>query len=317
MAAPIIWSGSSAKLLKPILDFFGQAQILSGTVDPTSVATSAPKGSLYLNTNTGLTYRKTDSGSSTNWQTFTDLKNVISDTFSGNGSQTAFTLTSDPGSINNTFVFVGGVYQEKATYTVSGTTLTFSEAPPTGTNIQVNYGYASTINVPANGSVTSASMAVASVGTSALIDGSVTNAKRAALNYQLSASSGTYSLTGTTAITDVTNLSVTITTIGRPVMIMLVPDGSTLYSYLQYTDTAITVAPEYYFYRNGAAIALQGSALRAGSSSIVYNAGIPPTSVSCFDLPSAGTHTYKFSIRPSATSATFEVGRVKLLAYEL
>lgn len=67
MAAPIIWSGSSAKLLKPILDFFGQAQILSGTVDPTSVATSAPKGSLYLNTSNGNLYRKTDAGSSTNW----------------------------------------------------------------------------------------------------------------------------------------------------------------------------------------------------------------------------------------------------------
>lgn len=67
MGAPIIFSGNDAKLLKPNLDFFGNAKILSGSVDPTSVATSAPKGSLYLNTSTGFTYRKTDAGSTTNW----------------------------------------------------------------------------------------------------------------------------------------------------------------------------------------------------------------------------------------------------------
>lgn len=180
MAAPIIWSGSSAKLLKPILDFFGQAQILSGTVDPTSVATSAPKGSLYLNTSTGLTYRKTDSGSSTNWQTLSDLRNFITDTFSGNGSQTAFTLTSDPGSGNNTFVFISGVYQDKSSYSVSGTTLTFTSAPPTGSsNIQVNYGYASTIGVPADGSITEAKLGTNAVTTNKIADGSITDAKLA------------------------------------------------------------------------------------------------------------------------------------------
>lgn len=178
MAAPIIWSGNSAKLLKPILDFFGQAQILSGTVDPTSVATSAPKGSLYLNTSTGLTYRKTDSGSSTNWQTVSDLRNFVTDTFSGNSSTTVFTLTSDPGSANNTFVFVDGVYQQKSTYTVVGTTLTFSAAPPTGTsNIQVNYGGAYIIGIPADGSVTTPKLGDLSVTTPKLADGSVTDAK--------------------------------------------------------------------------------------------------------------------------------------------
>lgn len=67
MGSPIIFSGDSAKLLKPTLDLNANAKILSGSVDPTSVATSAPKGSIYLNTSTGYTYRKTDAGSSTNW----------------------------------------------------------------------------------------------------------------------------------------------------------------------------------------------------------------------------------------------------------
>lgn len=43
------------------------SSVLSGTTDPTETATSGNPGSLYLNTSTGYVYRKTDSGSSTNW----------------------------------------------------------------------------------------------------------------------------------------------------------------------------------------------------------------------------------------------------------
>lgn len=62
-----IFSGSAVKILKSILDINGNAQLLSGTVNPSSVATSAPKGSLYLNTSSAIIYRKNDNGSSTNW----------------------------------------------------------------------------------------------------------------------------------------------------------------------------------------------------------------------------------------------------------
>ena len=54
---------------------------------------------------------------------------VIRDLFSGTGSQTAFTLSGTPVNENYTQVFISGVYQEKSGYTVSGNTLTFSEAP--------------------------------------------------------------------------------------------------------------------------------------------------------------------------------------------
>lgn len=81
--------------------------------------------------------------------------NLIQDKFSGNASQTAFTLSTSPGSENNTFVFVSGVYQSKETYSVSGTTLTFSSAPPTGTdNIEVMIGALLSIGVPSDGTVT-------------------------------------------------------------------------------------------------------------------------------------------------------------------
>lgn len=66
-ADAVIFSGNDVKALKSNLDLNGQAKVLSGTVDPTASATSAPIGSIYLNTSNGNTYRKLDSGSSTNW----------------------------------------------------------------------------------------------------------------------------------------------------------------------------------------------------------------------------------------------------------
>jgi hypothetical protein len=57
--------------------------------------------------------------------------------FTGNGSTTAFTLGIAPLTENNTQVYIDGVYQEKGTYSVSGTTLTFSTAPPNLSGIEV------------------------------------------------------------------------------------------------------------------------------------------------------------------------------------
>jgi hypothetical protein len=65
--AAVIFSGSDVKTLKDNLSLNGKSKLMSGTVDPTSVATSANKGSLYLNTSNGNVYRKTDNGSTINW----------------------------------------------------------------------------------------------------------------------------------------------------------------------------------------------------------------------------------------------------------
>lgn len=59
--------------------------------------------------------------------------------FTGTGSQTIFTLSSSSLGENYTFVYINGVYQNKNTYTVSGTTLTFSEAPPLTSKIEVMF----------------------------------------------------------------------------------------------------------------------------------------------------------------------------------
>lgn len=59
--------------------------------------------------------------------------------FTGTGSQTVFTLASSPASEDTTNIYINGVYQQKNTYTVATTTLTFSEAPPVTSSIEVVY----------------------------------------------------------------------------------------------------------------------------------------------------------------------------------
>lgn len=62
------------------------------------------------------------------------------DQFSGTGAQTAFTLTYAAAGSSSVIVAVSGVMQNPNTYSIIGTTLTFTGAPPSGTNnIEVLY----------------------------------------------------------------------------------------------------------------------------------------------------------------------------------
>lgn len=63
----------------------------------------------------------------------------IPQNFTGTGSQTVFTLAAAPYSENSTNVYINGVYQQKNTYSVAGAVLTFSEAPPITSSIEVLY----------------------------------------------------------------------------------------------------------------------------------------------------------------------------------
>jgi len=76
----------------------------------------------------------------------------VTDTFSANGSGTVFTLSVAPATTSSILVAVSGVLQDPSTYSVSGTTLTFSGAPPAGTsNISVRF-----LGIPASGVTTTA-----------------------------------------------------------------------------------------------------------------------------------------------------------------
>ena len=85
--------------------------------------------------------------------------NLNNDQFTANGSTTAFTLSIAPVHEANTMVFIDGVYQQKTDYAVSGTTLTFDAAPANSSVVEVSTFTQTDINVPVDGSVTSAKIA--------------------------------------------------------------------------------------------------------------------------------------------------------------
>ena len=62
--------------------------------------------------------------------------NSVVNQFTGDGSTTAFTVTTAPVSENNLLVYIDGVYQQKTDYAVSGTTLTMDTAPASGAIIE-------------------------------------------------------------------------------------------------------------------------------------------------------------------------------------
>ena len=76
----------------------------------------------------------------------------ITNQFNGNGSTVAFTLSVAPASSSSLLVSISGVLQDPSVYSVNGTTITFSGAPPVGTgNISVRY-----LGVPTAGIATTA-----------------------------------------------------------------------------------------------------------------------------------------------------------------
>ena len=57
----------------------------------------------------------------------------------GDGSTASFALGNTPSSHDQVMVYLEGVYQEKATYSISGSNIVFNTAPPNGYSIEVKY----------------------------------------------------------------------------------------------------------------------------------------------------------------------------------
>jgi len=112
------------------------------------------------------------------------------DFFSGNASTTAFTLSRPVASVYQMIVNVANVDQNPGSaYTVSGNTITFASAPPSGTNnIWVEYTSLITqVIAPSPGTVF--------LGTSTSSTNTVTNKIQVSINgttyYLLASTSGT------------------------------------------------------------------------------------------------------------------------------
>ena len=75
--------------------------------------------------------------------------------FTGDGSTVVYTLASAPGAAGaGVMIFIDGIQQDKDSYTITGTTLTFSEAPPLNSNINLVQLKATSIGEADSASVT-------------------------------------------------------------------------------------------------------------------------------------------------------------------
>lgn len=131
--------------------------------------------------------------------------------------------------------------------------------------------------------------------------GSITTAQLAPLGQQISSSSEAFT-SGTAAFVVVNNLSVTITTSGRPIRVSLQPDAN-------------ASTPNASFLENSSGAAFMKF---VRGSTVVGQYPMPtvamPTSLMCLDAQPAGTYTYTFQV--NAPSGTSIVNHAVLVALE-
>lgn len=131
LAADVASAAASAAAAAASLDSFDDRYLGAKASDPTVDNDGAAliTGAIYFNT--AANEMRTWNG--TQWSGVASVAYVPA-TFSGDGVETDFTLPVAPVNKNNVFVHFDAAYQFKAGFSVSGTTLTFTAAPPAGTN---------------------------------------------------------------------------------------------------------------------------------------------------------------------------------------
>lgn len=135
-------------------------------------------------------------------------------------------------------------------------------------------------------------------------------------NYQISSSSGSFSSSSASYV-DVTNLTTTITTTGRPVVIQVIADGSSL-AFLDYQNSSgvQSAGLQVAVLRDGSIISEQLIAYGSTGVTVLgldFNEAV--SGIRHFDVPSAASHTYK--IQAKRVGASFQVNNAKLVTYEI
>lgn len=156
-----------------------------------------------------------------------------------------------------------------------------------------------------------------SVTTAKLASGAVTQAKRAALGLQVSSSSGSFTTTSASLV-DVTNLSVTAVSTGRPMFVGMVPDGTGGAAMVSATLSVAAVAVSGNLDILEDAVTFIGpfSLSHAGASATLA-AYWPCPAYQVIYTPAAGSHTYKVQASRTSANLTVAVSNCKLVAYEL
>ena len=151
------------------------------------------------------------------------------------------------------------------------------------------------------------------ISTAKLADGAVVAAKMTAVNVISSSSSGNYNSNDmTSSWNDVTNLSISITTSGRPVVIMLIPDGSTNGAKIESYASSSWVSLVR-FLRDGTEV-YRNEIQASGSGPFTYESS-SALFIHCESV-AAATYNYKVQVKSTTTSNTW-VKYMKVVAYEL
>ena len=104
-------------------------------------ANPAAADSIYvIHRGIGSYNTKPPAGSITATELDSSLKTLVTDTFTGDGSDTTFTMSEIPHDINSILVFVDGILQKSSTnFSISGQVLTFTDAPDSSAEIEVRH----------------------------------------------------------------------------------------------------------------------------------------------------------------------------------
>jgi len=147
----------------------------------------------------------------------------------------------------------------------------------------------------------------------AAVSGGITRSNLAAVGQQISSSCGSFTTSSVTFVS-VTNLSVTLTTSGRPVMVLL---------YGIDTSSGIGLSVSSAGVYNVLVEILRGATLVGGGEiGADFGGGTPqifqsPQSITILDTPSSGTYTYSVKMRVNTGAVTGAMIDMVLAAYEL
>jgi hypothetical protein len=141
--------------------------------------------------------------------------------------------------------------------------------------------------------------------------------RKIALGQQLSSEPPTFSTTSASFV-DVTNLTVTITTTGRPVFVGIISTYSSSFgaTLLTRRSAGSEASSQLQILRDATVVALYPITAAVSGHGGVLDINIPASSIWTIDIPSAGTYTYKVQSKVVSANSV-ATSYCKLIAYEL
>lgn len=252
-------------------------------------------------------------------QAYTDqnLKLII-ETAAGSTVDTIENIVNPRGNIGTDEIQDDAVTAAKINANVAGNGLTQAtsgalDVNPDDSTIEI---VSNAVRVKDLGIVT-AKLAVDSVTTTKILNANVTRAKLATVGQQISSSSGAFTLGVGIGPTDITNLSISITVTGRPVVILAIADGVST-SRWGTVSTAGSAFTNVRVVRDAATLATYTlTSTKDTGATLDETIEVPVTVVHFIDTTSgAGTFTYKLQMN-TAVFSTGAFNFAKLFVYEM